>query len=105
MAAMRVRPAGHARNRWHDLAAWASAFRSGILSLLPRHRAQPRLSPPFRRKILFEALEPRLLLSGDPLSVVLPDGATITVNSAADTNERDDKLTLREAILLNNRQL
>ncbi len=35
----------------------------------------------------------------------LPDGALITVNSDADTNVRDGFLTLREAILVNNRTL
>ncbi len=36
-------------------------------------RARPRESPPYRRKILFEALEPRLLLSADVASPVLAD--------------------------------
>ena len=36
-------------------------------------RARPRESPPYRRKILFEALEPRLLLSADVASPALAD--------------------------------
>jgi hypothetical protein len=37
-----------------------------------RQRAEARATPPYRRKPLFEALEQRLLLSADPLAVVLP---------------------------------
>lgn len=46
------------------------------------------------RPLVVEPLEDRSLLS-----------AIITVNSVADTNTRDDALTLREAILINNRTL
>jgi VCBS repeat-containing protein len=46
------------------------------------------------RRALFEPLEDRSLLA-----------ATITVNSVLDTNVRDSALTLREAILINNRTL
>ena len=47
-----------------------------------------------RRRLFFEPLEERSLLA-----------AVITVNSILDTNVRDSALTLREAILINNRTL
>jgi hypothetical protein len=46
------------------------------------------------RQFFVEQLEDRAMLA-----------ATITVNSVADINARDDALTLREAILINNRTL
>lgn len=60
------------------------------------HRPHPRSRRVVNRyrRILLEQLEDRSLLA-----------ATITVNSFLDTDTRDDALTLREAILINNRTL
>jgi parallel beta-helix repeat protein len=57
-----------------------------------RDRRSP--GPARRRRLFFEPLEDRSLLA-----------AIITVNSVLDTNARDDALTLREAIMINNRTL
>src|SRR6266508_1283597 len=47
------------------------------------HRRRPPLAPPFRRKILFEALEPRLLFSAD-LAYTAAIGAAIDAKLTVD---------------------
>ncbi|HEX7448030.1 MAG TPA: hypothetical protein VF306_10815, partial [Pirellulales bacterium] len=60
-----------------------------ILDHLAQQRPLPRRKKRRRPARFFvEGLEQRALLS------------TVTVNSTADTNSRDDSITLREAILL-----
>ena len=59
-------------------------MRSVFAVLRPRRRAVP----PFPRKALFEALEPRLLLSGDPAYVTSHNDARSKIR----TLERDELL-------------
>ncbi len=61
---------------------------------MPRFYRSRRVAPLRHRRLFFERCEERHLLA-----------ATISVNSALDTNERDASLTLREAILISNRSL
>jgi hypothetical protein len=61
---------GFARVRGHGAArpsSWWSKLLDRFTGRSARARTSATPSPPFRRKPLFEALEPRLLLSGDPL--------------------------------------
>ena len=59
-----------------------------------RSKRLPSVRSSLSRRLQIESLEVRRLLA-----------ATITVNSTADSDVRDAFLTLREAILINNRTL
>src|SRR5436189_3530700 len=61
---------------------------------MPKPGARRRRTCARSRRLFFEPLEDRSLLA-----------AVITVNSTLDTDARDSFLTLREAILINNRTL
>jgi CSLREA domain-containing protein len=52
--------------------------------------------------IVAVAIGTTVVLLARPSAEATPPGATITVNTTADTNTRDNKLSLREAILLAN---
>ncbi len=52
----------------------------GYLKSKGRMRGTPPSAPPFRRKLLFEALEPRLLLSADSASPAVADMLASAVN-------------------------
>jgi CSLREA domain-containing protein len=52
--------------------------------------------------IVAAAIGTTVILLARPSAEAIPPGATITVNTTADANTRDNKLSLREAILLAN---
>jgi Lipase len=58
---------------------------------LQREQARSNLTPPLRRKVLFEALEARLLLSADPLASLASDGL-LRLN----LTDGDDQVVVRQ---------
>ena len=62
--------------------ALARIFQSSAQPLYPR---RARVQPPFRRKVLFEMLEQRILLSGDPLASVTDGQLSAQFGDGADS--------------------
>ena len=58
-------------------------------------RARQRESPPYRRKILFEALEPRLLLSADTASPALAEALAASL-APTSTQQQESALPLQD---------